>query len=225
MISHDEMYALMNNDFLYFSSCENRCGKLDAFIRDNFDWKDKTVLEAGVGMGRMTDKYIESAKQIYATDKSGEMLEYCRHKYERQKHKISFVQCDHTQLMQTFEKQRFDIFLSSYSLCYTAVNYKGAQLESLLDNIFSVDAHRSIIIESVGIFSQNDAHFSPYREYFNYLDEHFDHCLIDTDIVFADNKEAVYYSELFFGSQISRMVENSASNCVPEKTCIWFSKQ
>lgn len=219
------MYHSQSNQFLYFSSCEDSNGNLDRFIKSYFNWNDKTVLEAGIGLGRITDKYIDKAKKIVATDKSEKMLNLCKKKFSRELDKIEFLKCDHDKLYKNLYNFCFDTFISAYSLSYLVDKYKDpGKLKNVLDGIFSLNIKKFIVIESIGVFSKNDHHFIRYKNYFNYLYDRFSFRFLNTDFVFADNSEATYYAEVFFGKKTRDIIRDSGIIRIPETTCVWFNE-
>lgn len=219
---HDIIYNEKIQDFLHFSLCEDYNNNLSKCLLNKFSWNDKKVLEAGIGMGRIADNYIDKIKSLTATDKSMKMLKYCEKKFSLKTTNVQYLCCHHKNLKMALDNSFFDTFLCAYSLSYAAIEYDGNHLYDFLDRIFSIEANNYIIIENVGIFSTEDEYIRPYSNYFNYLYKMFDCIQINTDFCFRDNMEAVHYSNMFFGKEIASIVKKSESNFVPEKTCIWY---
>lgn len=224
MFSHDLIYKENQKDFLRFSLCEDRHKNLTRYLMKEFSWDNKTVLEAGAGMGRITDKYIDKIKDLTLTDKSIEMLKYCKKKYNYKEKNIQYLCCDHKNLASNLKDKHFEIFICAYSLSYVAMELDDKAFEDFLTTFFSINADQFIIIENIGIFSKNDTYVRPYFNYFDFLSKKFKSLEIKTDFSFKDVNEAVYYAEMFFGKDTAETVKEIGSKDLPEISCIWYNK-
>lgn len=220
---HNFIYSNQTNEFQRFSACEDYNHNLRNYITKNFNWENISVLEAGAGMGRITDFYINKAKKISLTDSSNAMLEYCRSKYLPIKNKVFFYLCKHNELPFKFQNYSFDTFISAYSLSYEAIKHKKISLQNYINSILSLNINKYIIIENIGIFSSTDFYIQPYQDYFDILSYYFNKAVIPTDYFFKSNQEAIYYCDLFFGKSISTKIKRTGNNIVPELTCVWYN--
>lgn len=221
-MNHQFIYSNQLYNFQRFSEREDFNKNLKNCMLSLFKWDNLSVLEAGVGMGRVTDYYFDKVKHVTLTDESKIMLEYCRSKYSTEKDKVSCCLCSHSELPKMFQAKRFDIFVSAYSLSYECIKRKGNKLQDYINNLFSL-ANRFVIIENTGVFCSDDSYIQPYAEYFNILSSHLAKIEIQTDFRFKSTEEAVYYCGLFFGETIASKIKQMDINVVPETTCIWYN--
>ena len=221
--NHDFIYTKEDSEFFPFAQNEDFQSNLSDFLKNNFLWENKSVLELGVGFGRITDIYVDEIKSLIATDKSEAMINFCINKYCSTKSNVNFMCCEHEKIVERLPSGHFNVMISSYSLCYTATKYKTKEaLFGFLDKLFSIDCDNYIIIENSGIFSLEDEYLRPYQLYFEYLNSKFKSCKIRTDFKFNTNEEAVKHSRIFFGNEISEKIKKSGNCIVPETTCIWY---
>ena len=221
-MDHRNIYSNEISKFKRFSECEDYNHCLREYLIHHFDWEKASVLEAGVGMGRFTDYYIDQAKTVTLTDSSTTMLDYCRMKYSRYEEKIDFVSCKHIDLLDYCKSRKYDIFISAYSLSYEAVKLQPEMLQGYLDSVLSLNVNSFVIIESIGLYHTNSNYLQQYKDYFNELSNRLNRIEITTDFHFQSVQEAEYYCGIFFGKEISERVKEIGSNIVPETTCLWY---
>lgn len=73
-------------------------------LRNLFDFSDKSIIEFGVGTGRLTKLYIEDARQAFCYDRSIHMLERAKINLAGFQNKIRFDILDNLKIG-TFRRQ------------------------------------------------------------------------------------------------------------------------
>jgi SAM-dependent methyltransferase len=73
---------------------EDYQNNLAAALHEIADWKDTTVLEAGVGTGRVKKTYISTVRSAICCDRAAHMLAHARRELGRYAGKTKFVQAD-----------------------------------------------------------------------------------------------------------------------------------
>jgi len=68
------------------------------------EWENKTVIEAGIGTGRVAGLYIEKVKRIYGFDRSPHMIEGLKKNLSNQLDKIELYCADNLHLPELNEK-------------------------------------------------------------------------------------------------------------------------
>jgi len=226
---HKNMFKIYTSDISKFEEIakyEDYNKNIKRFLMENFCWKDKFVFEAGIGIGRITQYYINSSKKIIATDISQSMLDFCKKKFADYKNKIRYVNLRHLDMKdKTFQKA--DIFISSYSLSFEIINEDKPIQEIyniLMDGIKKVTKKGAliIIIENEGIFNELPSFDYRMKDYFTLLNNEFKHMSIDTSYLFNSIEEAVKILNNFFGKEISSKVEKYNNCNIPEKSGIWY---
>ncbi|MDI6780393.1 MAG: class I SAM-dependent methyltransferase [Bacteroidota bacterium] len=80
-------------------------------------WENKVVVEAGIGTGRVTNLYIEKAKQVYGFDCAPHMLTKLKTNLSDNLHKIKLYNADNLNLLEPPAKG--DIFIEGWSFGHT----------------------------------------------------------------------------------------------------------
>lgn len=217
---HEDIYNSEIDRFISFAQYEDSNHNLENYIK-HIPWEGKSVLEAGIGTGRMTTYYIDKVKEILATDISQNMLKYCSRRLHEYSLKIKYICCPHDDLNK-LNLPHYDIFFSAYSLCYLAVENMYTDIDSYLDMILPEKVNNYIIIENVGIFSHDDEYIRPFYNYYNALTRRFKYKEIRTDFLFPNIELAVRATDDFFGKDISEKVFDNHRLLVPEITGIWY---
>ena len=75
-MNHQFIYSNQLYDFQRFAEREDFNKNLKKCMLSLFKWDNLSVLEAGVGMGRVTDYYFDKVKHVTLTDESKIMLEW-----------------------------------------------------------------------------------------------------------------------------------------------------
>ena len=96
------------------------------------DWKGKTVFEAGVGTGRVTAIYADSAGRIIAADRSAHMIKAAKENLAQYSNKIEFAVKDNFSLSELAVKA--DIFIEGWA-CGHAVCDKPDTVEQIVETL------------------------------------------------------------------------------------------
>lgn len=226
---HQNMFKIYNSDIAKFQGIaehEDYNRNIKRFLLENVSWQDKVVFEAGIGIGRITQYYINLAKKVIATDISQSMLDYCKQRFADYEDKVTYLNLRHLD-MKDGDFQKADIFISSYSLSFEIIN-EGKTVQEiydiLMDGIKNVIKKGSliIIIENEGIFNELPSFDYRMKDYFTLLNNEFEHISIDTSYLFNSTEEAEQILNEFFGDEISSKVKKYNNCTIPEKSGIWY---
>lgn len=198
-------------------------------LRDLLDWRGLTVLEGGVGTGRVTRLYIDAASAAICCDKSLHMLDYARHALAPFLGKITWIQADNRQLPAL--GQPVDAFIEGWSFghalddCVTedAIRTVTASLvQNATKNLRP--GGRVILIETLGTNVEvPGAPSDKLKLFYRFLEEHhgFTPAVIRTDYRFASSEEAMRILGFFFGPDRIPAIQARQSAIIPEWTGLW----
>jgi len=119
--------------------------KNESLILDKLkpQFKDKTILEIGVGGGRLTPALFEISKDYIGIDWSEKMISRCRERFPH----ISFMTCDARDLFR-FENESIDLIVFSYNgIDYIDHSGRMAALREI---------HRVLSASGVFVFSSHN---------------------------------------------------------------------
>lgn len=182
------------------------------------------VVEAGIGTGRVTNLYIEKAKQVYGFDRAPHMLTKLKLNLSDNLHKIKLYNADNLYLLEPPEKG--DIFIEGWSFGHTVVDNES-NYERIV-NVLVDEAKRLtkddgviIFIETLGSNSEIPKPSTEVLANFYTLLEKkygFTSHEIRTDYKFATNAEAARITGFFFGKKFGEDVLKSKKTIIPEWT-------
>ncbi len=200
---------------------------LPEFLRSIVDWRGKTVLEGGLGTGRVTELFIDSARRVFGCDREAHMLEAARGRLARCADKLELRVADNFALPVLAEKA--DVFIEGWSWGHAVVDGPGP-IEPIADALFTqvrknlVPGGFVVLIETLGTNALSPAAPHPrLAEFYQILQSRYGlrQAAISTDYRFASPAEATEVLGFFFGKAMEEAVRANGTAIVPEWTGVW----
>lgn len=226
----NEIYKKYAQQYDRLVNAEDHQKRINNFLLNNIDWKQKVVYEAGIGTGRLTKIYIEEIEKLYGFDREAHMLEQCKINLNKYKDKVTLKVGDNENLPVIGEKA--DIFVEGWSFGHTIVENNGDIKKTTDKLINKIEKNTTtdktiVIIETLGTnvektgFTNNDL-----NEFYTIIEDEygFKRTTVKTDYKFNDYREAAEIIGFFFGEELGKEVLNKGSEIVPEYTGIWIKK-
>ena len=205
--------------------CEHH---LPAFLRSIADWRGKTVLEGGLGTGRVTELFIDDARRVVGCDREAHMLEAARERLARFADKLELRVADNLDLPLLPEKA--NVFIEGWSWGHAVVDGPG-EVEAIAEALFTqvrknlVPGGLVVLIETLGTNALGPAAPHPrLAEFYQLLQSRFGlrQTALSTDYRFATPAEAAEVLGFFFGDAMGKAVRANGSAIVPEWTGVWY---
>lgn len=219
-------YAQQYHELVMAEDYQNNLGSL---LHSLIDWEGLSVLEAGVGTGRVTQLYIAKVTTAVCCDQSQHMLDFARRSLTDYLSKLTFHQADNTNLPAF--NHSFDLFIEGWSFGHSIMACHDeasilAMTDQLLANVTKQLLPDSpiIIIETMGT---NTEEATPPHErlafFYKVLTEQygFESHVIETDYRFGTNGEAAKVMGFFFGEEMKQSVLARGTTIIPEWTGVW----
>jgi SAM-dependent methyltransferase len=222
----DEIYRRHRTEYDRLVAAEDSDCRLPAFLADRFDWRAKTVLEGGIGTGRVTALFIESVRRVIGFDREAHMLEAARLRLAAHADKLELRVADNRALPRLPEPA--DLFIEGWSWGHTILEDPDP-VEPVADALFAslrpclVPAAPVVLIETLGTNARTPAAPHPrLAEFYRLLQFRYGlrQTVLSTDYRFADAAEAADVLGFFFGPAMKRAVLAAGSSTVPECTGI-----
>jgi predicted RNA methylase len=220
-----ERHAVQYDELVRY---EDHQQNLKRLLHSLVSWENKTVIETGIGTGRVTNLYIEKVMRIYGLDGSSHMLERLKQNLSNQLGKIELHCADNLHLPELSEKG--DVFIEGWSFGHTISDNEN-DVEGITDifvkqslNMIKEDGV-IIFIETLGSNSETAKAPKESLSNFYYLIEMkygFTRHEINTDYKFPSNEEAARITGFFFGKDFGDAVSRSEKTIVPEWTGVWM---
>ncbi|UNK20297.1 class I SAM-dependent methyltransferase [Paenibacillus sp. N3/727] len=213
MPSHDEIYKDLS---FSYEDMVSRQPDLTEYIKEIRSYKGLDVLDLGAGSGRLSSFIALEANSLVCTDISESMLELLDKKLitNSLSRNWTTVVADHRKL--PIDDASIDFIVSGWSISYLTntgnIDWKE-NLELIVSELMRV-------LKPAG--TPNPPKFL--TEYYSLLESKygFSHRWIRTDYQFANTTEAKENMEFFFGSDISRKIDENQWSTVPECAGIWW---
>ena len=208
-------------------NAEDREHHLPAFLRSIADWRGKTVLEGGLGTGRVTELFIDDARRVVGCDREAHMLEAARERLARFADKLELRVADN--LYQPLLPEKADVFIEGWSWGHAVVDGPG-EVEAITEALFAqvrkhlVPGGLVVLIETLGTNALSPAAPHPrLAEFYQLLQSRFGlrQTALSTDYRFATPAEAAEVLGFFFGDAMGKAVRANGSAIVPEWTGVW----
>lgn len=206
---------------------EDHLNHLGAALKKLAHWKNKTVYEAGIGTGRITEHFIQKAAQCYGFDREQHMLLQCQRKLAPYQQKLS-LQIARNEALPLIA-QKADIFIEGWSFGHSMLD-AGAQFKQTFLNI-EQQIYRNlkpqgqiILIETMGTYQETAAAPIPLlEEFYAFLEQEcqYQKQVISTDYLFKDPSEAARIMGFFFGEAMAEKIRKNKKCIIPEFTGIW----
>lgn len=224
-----QSYAPQYHELVLAEDFQNNLG---ALLYSLVDWHGLSVLEVGVGTGRVTQLYIADVAAAVCCDQSQHMIDFAHRSLTNHSSKLTFQQVENTQLPD-FDLT-FDLFIEGWSFGHSimACTNESEILDvanRLLSNIRKhvLPGSPLIIIETMGTNTE-DAH-PPHDKlacfYKSLTDRHgFQPHFIRTDYRFETNHKAADIMGFFFGEDMKQSVLARGTTTIPEWTGVWVKR-
>jgi SAM-dependent methyltransferase len=224
-----QSHAPRYHELVLAEDYENNLGSL---LHQLVNWHDLSVLEAGVGTGRVTQLYIAQTATAVCCDQSQHMLDFASKFLATHSPKLTFQLADNTDLPD-FEFT-FDVFIEGWSFGHTINACVNEEEILYITNVLLTNAMKNlspgsptIIIETMGtnVDSPTPPHENLRFFYGTLVQGHdFSQHIIRTDYQFDTNEEAADIMGFFFGDDMKRSVLARGTSTIPEWTGVWTRK-
>lgn len=226
MPNHAEVYK---NQAISYDDMINRQPDLAEHIKEIRSYQGLDVLDLGAGSGRLSSFIAPEASSLVCTDISESMLKRLDEKlrHNSSNHNWSTVVADHRKL--PINDSSIDLAVSGWSISYLT-NTDNLDWENNLEFIMSElkrvlkSSGTMIILETLGTGTETPDPPDFLKPYFSLLENKygFSHRSIRADYQFGSTAEAKKNMEFFFGSDISKKIEEHQWSTVPECAGIWW---
>ncbi|MCG8570476.1 MAG: methyltransferase domain-containing protein [Spirochaetes bacterium] len=220
-------YAIQYDELVEQEDYQNN---LPAALLDLFDWKDRQILEAGIGTGRVTEKYIKEVKSVLGVDRAEHMLLKAKNNLSPYQDKLQLQACDNLNLKSISGK--FDIFIEGWAFGHTICDHPDQISETthhLVDQVKSLlnPQGKICIIETLSTNSKTpQPPIKELKEFYSILETElgFSKKVIATDYCFQNKLDAQRIMGFFFGKEMEESVKKLDHHIVPEWTGIWYKE-
>lgn len=222
-----EIYRRHRVEYDRLVAAEDHARRLPEFLRSLADWRGKSVLEGGLGTGRVTELIIEPVRRLTGFDREPHMLAAARERLSRYADKIELRPADNLDL--PFLAEKADLFIEGWSWGHAIVDGPGA-VADLASALFAqvrknlVPGSLVILIETLGTNTLSPAAPHPrLAEFYQILQSccGLQQAALSTDYRFASPAEAAEVLGFFFGDAMAQAVRAAGSATVPEWTGVW----
>jgi ubiquinone/menaquinone biosynthesis C-methylase UbiE len=223
-----EIYRSHAGEYDELVAAEDYTGNLRRTLRSIGRWEGRTVVEAGIGTGRVTSLYAADAKSIVAFDRSSHMIDRARNNLASYSSKIDYRIADHLAIASS--KARGDVFVEGWSFGHLIIEQSphvretAVALEHMIHGVVRPGG-TAIIIETLGtctaVAGPPNANL---EEYYGLLEGEcgYNREAIRTDYRFPSITEALRIMGFFFGEEMADRVREQGLPVVPEYTGIWW---
>ena len=223
-----EIYRRHRAEYDCLVAAEDHEGHLPAFLNSRIDWHGKSVLEGGLGTGRVTELYLDKARRLFGFDRESHMLEAARNRLARFSDKMELRPADNLSL--PLLPQKADLFIEGWSWGHSIVDGSGS-VNDIAAALFAgvrknlLPGGLVILIETLGTNVSSPAAPHPrLAEFYQFLQSNYglQQATLSTDYRFPSVSAAAATLGFFFGDAMSRAVRASNSPVIPEWTGVWW---
>ena len=228
MPSMYDIYRRHRAEYDRLVAAEDHEGHLSAFLHSKIDWHNKTVLEGGLGTGRVTELYLERALHLFGFDRELHMLEAARMRLARFSDKMELRPADNLSL--PLLDLKADLFIEGWSWGHSIVDGAGS-VAGMAATLFAevrnnlLPGGLVVLIETLGTNVPSPAAPHPrLAEFYSLLQSHYglQQTVLSTDYRFPSVAEAADTLGFFFGEAMARAVRDARSPTIPEWTGVWW---
>ena len=228
MPSMYDIYQRHHAEYDRLVNAEDHARRLPACLQALADWRGKTVLEGGLGTGRVTELYLEHARRVTGCDREAHMLAAARRRLARFADKLDLCVADNLDLPLLPEKA--DIFIQGWSWGHAIVDGPGA-VEDIAAALFAqvrknlAPGGLVILIETLGTNSLTPAAPHPrLAEFYQLLQSRhgLQQVALATDYRFPSAAAAAETLGFFFGDAMAQAIRAAGASVVPEWTGAWY---
>ena len=228
MPSMYEIYSGYSAEYDELVSKEDYKRNIPDYLDKAVDFSGKTVVELGVGTGRLTEIYAQKAGAVFCFDRSPHMLEKAERNLIKFDKKIDFGICDNLKIDKI--DRNADIIIEGWSFGHTVSDdYSRIEIvtSEIIENCKKLlnPGGSIIIIESLGTnTSAVDAPNEALKQFYSLLEEKysFKRTVLETDYKFDSNEEALRITGFFFGDDFRNNLSFQHEGIVKEFTGAWI---
>lgn len=211
---------------------EDYQGNLKKLLWDQVNWEASTVLEAGVGTGRVTRIYAEQVISAVCCDRSRHMLDFAAKKMAHHGDKFTFIVADNLDFPKFDVK--FDVYIQGWSFGHSIMDCTSQEEVDSTIRLLVENAEKNIrpggkviLIETLGTNADNP---KPPKEKLAYFYEkleqqyQFTRHAVRTDLKYESVEDAAYHLGFFFGDEMGENIKKSGSPIIPEWTGVWIKE-
>jgi len=198
-------------------------------LHETLDWRDLSVVEGGVGTGRVTSLYIEQVGSAVCCDRAPHMLDRARANLAAHADKLRFVTADNTGIPDL--GGGFDVFIEGWSFGHAASDCSTAEEIRDVTDILIRNATKElrpggtvILLETLGTnVDSPGAPTDKLQTFYADLERRhgFEAQRIRTDYRFGSTVDAARIMGFFFGESMLRSVRERNAATIPEWTGVW----
>ena len=227
MPSMYDIYRRHRGEYDRLVSAEDHARRLSELLGALLDWRGKSVLEGGLGTGRVTELFIDNARRVVGCDREAHMLEAARERLAPFADKLELRVADNLDLPILPEKA--DVFIEGWSWGHAVVDGPD-EVEAIAEALFAqvrknlVPGGFVVLIETLGTNALSPAAPHPrLAEFYQLLQSRYGlrQTAISTDYRFSSVAEATDVLGFFFGDAMAQAVRTAPSAVVPEWTGVW----
>jgi SAM-dependent methyltransferase len=217
-----EIYDRYSENYDELVSREDHFNNLHTFL--NSIISGKSVLELGVGTGRVTQMYIDKVEKAICCDRASHMIDRALLNLREHSEKIRFECLDTRQINQLNVK--VDCIIEGWALGHTAMDefhrietFVAGLIQDLSDLLN--DNGKMIFIETMGTNTEHPTiPDERLKTFYGLLEETYrmKPYIIRTDYLFPSTEEARRILSFFFGKQMHKEITDK---CVKEYTGVW----
>ena len=227
MPSFDEIYNNHADRYDRLLRSEDWQNNLRRTLHEITDWTGKTVIEAGIGTGRVSRLYLDEAGRMHGYDRSAHMLDRAAENLAPWQDKMELSQKENLKLGEL--TTRADIFIEGWSFGHTVYDGPGnfaENTETLVKGCLKLLAPggTAIIIETLSTNAKSPAPPADgLAEFYSLLENRYNFTRheVSTDYRFESIEEAVENINFFFGEEMADAVREMNSLIIPEWTGVW----
>jgi SAM-dependent methyltransferase len=193
------------------------------------NWEGLSVIEGGVGTGRVTRLYIEEAALSVCCDRSRHMLDSAQEILSKFENKLRFVRADNTDLPDF--GGGLDVFVEGWSFGHSVSDCSSISEVREMTRILIQNATRNlrpggliILLETLGTnVTSPGAPNDRLKAFYKDLETQHGFALerVRTDYRFQTNEEAARIMGFFFGAEMQESVRKRNTEIIPEWTGMW----
>ena len=199
--------------------------KLYGYLSDNINWNKKSVVELGVGTGRVTKLYIRKIKSVSVFDNSMNMLNKAKINLNKWNSKIQYEEMDNKDINKL--EGKYDILIEGWSFGHLIVSEKENKeywINHLIENSIRLAREKVIFIETLGTnVGLPNAPGDTLNYFYEFLKKKgFEEKILETDYKFSSYDEAGRIMGSFFGDSMKADIIENKKDLVKEYTGVWI---